>query len=99
MSRSLSRLSQVGVAIFTVLIASSVAQAGSCEDAKAEFKKQVAADNADTSDSPKVSKKTHDYMEANIRKGCAPGGVYEKLDEAMESAKATCKAHPETKGC
>ena len=76
----------------TILIASSTAQAGTCKDAMAQYTKQVAGD---ASTLPEVKER----IKANILKSCAPGGFYEKLDEAIREAAAICRAHPDTKGC
>jgi hypothetical protein len=94
----------------TILVASSSAQAGTCEDAMASYTKDFAEDNAaDTSDtskwspeakeSKKANDKLNERIKANILKGCAPGGFYDQLDEAIRGVKAGCKAHPNTKGC
>ena len=73
----------------TVLAASSNAQAGWCERARDDYKK----------DEAKYSEKVNRYMKENIDKGCAPGGFYDQLDKAEREAEAQCKAHPDTKGC
>jgi hypothetical protein len=38
-------------------------------------------------------------MKANIIKGCAPGGIYDQLDEAIRQIKVICAANPDKKGC
>jgi hypothetical protein len=90
--------------VMTILIASSNAQAGTCEDEMAKYNKQVAEDKAaDTSQwAPGVKEanaKITARMKDNIAKGCAPGGFYGQLDKAIEEVKAECKAHPDRRGC
>jgi len=64
------------------------AQAGTCQDEMARYAKQVAEDEAaDTSEWAAGAKENNDKinerMKANILKGCAPGGFYDQLDEAI----------------
>jgi hypothetical protein len=95
----------VAIAIaMTTLVASSRAQAGTCEDAMASYTKDVAEDDAaDTSGWAPGAKEANDKLnkriKANILKGYAPGGFYDQLDEAIRKVKAECMAHPNTKGC
>jgi hypothetical protein len=88
----------------TILVASSSAQAGSCEKAMADYNRDMAKDNAtDTSEWAPGAKEANDAlnrrMKENIVKGCAPGGFYDQIDKAERDIKAECKAHPQTKGC
>ena len=100
-----SKMKYLIVAIaMTILIASSSAQAGTCEDAMARYSEDVAKDNAaDTSGwapgAKEANDKLNERIKANILKGRAPGGFYDQLDEAIRGVKAKCKAHPNTKGC
>jgi hypothetical protein len=88
--------------VMTILVASSGAQAGSCEKAKADYARQVAEDAAVSGWAPGVKEhndKFNERMKANILKGCAPGGFYDQLDEATRQVRAKCAAQPNTKGC
>jgi hypothetical protein len=38
-------------------------------------------------------------IKAKVLEGCAPGGFYDQIDEAIRQAGAICAAHPNTKGC
>jgi hypothetical protein len=88
--------------VMTILVASSGAQAGSCEKAKADYARQVAEDAAVSGWAPGVKEandRINKRMNANILKGCAPGGFYDQLDEATRQVRAKCAAQPNTKGC
>jgi hypothetical protein len=95
------------IAAMALLAATSFAtgmRAGTCEDAMASYAKHVAEDAAeDKSDWAPGVKENIDKMnareKANILKGCAPGGFYDQLDEAMRQIKAICLAHPDKEGC
>jgi hypothetical protein len=95
---------KLAATVMIVLIASSGAQAGTCQDEMAKYAKQVAEDAAaDTSDwAPGVKEandKINERMKANILKGCGPGGFYDQADEAIRQTRAICAAHPNMKGC
>jgi len=95
----------IGAALgLLLMMTSGVALAETCEEAMASYAKQVAEDNAaDTSKwGPGVKEtidKSNKRIKANILKGCAPGGFYEQLDEALRIIRAECKAHPNKQGC
>ena len=95
-------LGVLSIAVAVLLLAfSPPARAGTCQDEMAKYEKQVAEDKA-ASMAPAVREqndKINQRVKANILKGCAKGGFYEQLDEAIRAAEAECKAHPNRTGC
>ena len=73
-------------AALALLMTSGAAHAGTCQDEMARYARRVAEDAAVSDWGPGVKKqndKINARMKANILKGCAPGGFYDQLDEAI----------------
>jgi len=88
-------------AIAIILITSSGANAGMCEDEMASYNRRIAEDAAVTNWGPGVKEandKLNARMKANILKGCADG-AYARLDTVIDGIKEVCTAFPKAQGC
>jgi hypothetical protein len=99
-----SKMKYLVAIAMTILIASSSAQAGSCQDAIDSLNKDLAADKLLDPDNwapgaKEANDKLHNRERTNILQGCMPGGFYDQLDQTIKDIRATCKAHPDLQGC
>ena len=93
--------------VLTVLVFLAVGPAAAqptCEHAMAQFAKYwTEYDNQDKSAWPPDVKDNNERQRArerdNVLKGCAPGGFYDQVDEAVREVREQCAAHLETPGC
>jgi hypothetical protein len=87
-----------------LLLMGTAAQGGSCEKAWADHNQYVAQYEATPKSefwpgARETNEKQIAREKARLLEGCAPGGFYDQLDEAIRQVRAKCAAQPDTKGC